>query len=109
MTQKSGEAKFSFRRDDRNYSIEFLGGPLDGGEIVTDERPNNEHCVHRLANREYLYKYRRLGPTYFRAEYDGALVFESAGQQKGSSWYKVYLGLLVPTLLIVGVTAWYFL
>jgi hypothetical protein len=109
MAQESGETKFSFRRDNRNYSVEFFGGPLDGGEITTDERPNNDHFVHRFAKREYVYKYHCLEPTRFRAEYAGLSVFESAGQQKASSWYTIYLALLVPTLLTFGVIAWYFL
>jgi hypothetical protein len=109
MTQKSSEAKFSFRPDDRNYSVDFIGGPLDGEEIVTDECPNNDHFVHRFARREYLYRYRRTGPAHFRAEYDGLLVVGYAGQRKARSRYKIFVGLLVPTLLIVGVIFWYIL
>jgi len=88
------------------YIVRFLGGPLDGGEIVTDERPNNDYFVHRLASREYRYRYRRLTSTLFRAEYDVLLSVEAGSKRKPNTRYRTYLLLLVPILIIVWLISW---
>ena len=96
----------SFNGFEEEYTVTFSGGPLDGGEIHTDERPNNDYFVHRFANRQYLYKYFRLTKTYFFAEFDGVLNTEGSPKQESNTRFRIYLLLLVPTLVMCGLVAW---
>ncbi|MEM7477765.1 MAG: hypothetical protein AAF483_22485 [Planctomycetota bacterium] len=98
--------EFSLHREDDLYEVKFLGGPLDGGNMVTDECPNQDCFVHRLEQRAYCYKYKRISPRKYLAEYDGLFNVQRKSEGTSVHWYRLYLVLLIPAFVATGVVVW---
>jgi hypothetical protein len=70
--QHSRQVPFvSYRSQADFFEVKYFGGPLDGSKIITDVFPDSESFVHRVSDRSYVYRYRRTGPTHFRADMSG--------------------------------------
>ncbi len=53
------------------FRIHFMGGPLDGDEILTDVLPQADYFIHRFGKLEYVYLYSWLAGDQFLAIFDG--------------------------------------
>ncbi|MCR9293308.1 MAG: hypothetical protein NXI32_11360 [bacterium] len=107
MAEDRGFSPASFGQLPQQYHIHFVGGPLDGASVITDERPNCDTFVHRALGRCYLYRYETSDHCSFRAIHDSGDLRASpqlVGRGQGlASWL-----LLVFLLFLLFVSIWTF-
>lgn len=69
MPDKTHTLDVGFYRRELVYNIDFMGGPLDGSSIETDERPSCGEFTHRWRSRTYTYHYEEEKPNCFIARF----------------------------------------
>lgn len=89
----------SYRSEADQFRVRFVGGPLDGATIRTDVFPDCELFPHRVADREYLYRYRQISPNTFEARLERYGIPERPVEDPGVPRWQY---LLATVVILVG-------
>ena len=76
MSEQEKQKFVAYGQEADQVIIRFYGGPLDGAEAVTDERPAPGEFVHRVGTREYVYAF-RMSSSDLPNTFEARLVSES--------------------------------
>ena len=102
MSDLEPQRFISYRSISDQFEIRFFGGPLDGARIVTDILPDNETFVHRIHDRNYVYRYRYVSKGCFHARLDAFETPERPREPRvGSMWGRLAIAALVVLLLCI--------
>lgn len=70
MSEYERQHHIAYRASADEFEVDFFGGPLDGAQISIDVFPDCEIFVHRVHNRNYSYRYKKISSFRFQANWD---------------------------------------